>query len=138
MEAEVAGYALDGYLPIDTIILIESFLSCCGFPVNFSYQNDHEGDYIFLRREVWKYVMTGGEVMIFKQPTGPDAWIIQNELEEEILQHADFPFGDKEFVVEGSDEEDFEAIGQDLEVQKLDKVTENYESGDNDQLVLDI
>ncbi|KAL0634538.1 hypothetical protein Q9L58_006557 [Maublancomyces gigas] len=82
--------------------------------------------------------MAGGEVMIFNDPTGADAWIIQNKLKEEILQHADFAFGDKQFVVEGTDEEDLEAIGQDFDTQNLDEETENFESGDDDQLVLDI
>lgn len=100
LEAEVAGYNLDEFLSYETVSLFESFLLSGGFPIQFSYQDNHEKAYLFLHREVWKYVWAGEEVYVFNQYTGAEEWISQNRLEEEILQHADIAFGDKKFEVE--------------------------------------
>lgn len=87
---------------------------------------------------MWKYVIAGGQVQISNQLTGANAWIIQNELEEEIVHHADFAFGDKEFVIETTDEKDVGAIRQNSNIQEVHEEMENYESGDDDYLVLNI
>lgn len=134
LEAEVAGYNLDDFLPPETMTLFETLLLSGGFPIRFAYQDSHEKAYLYLRREVWKYVVDGGEVHIFNQPVGAEEWISQNLLEQEILKHADIAFGDKNFDINETDEENF----QDGKRVDVDEETQEYESGDDDQLVLNI
>lgn len=134
LELEVAQYNLDDYLLLETILLFQSLLSSGGFPMAFSYQDEHEQAYLFLRQEVWKFVTGGNEINVYNQPRGADELVEQDRLEQEILKHADIEYGDYKLNIGITDEEDF----GDMEKDNVDEETANYESGDDDQLVLDI
>lgn len=102
------------------------------FPIQFSYQDNHEQAYILLWSQVWKYVTDGGEIKVLNQPTGAENWIVQAELENEIMQHADFSFDDKKLLIPETNEED--AYEGDNRV--WDRRSDEGE--DDDQLVLNI
>lgn len=133
LELEVAQYNLDDYLPLETIALFQSLLFSTGLPISFSYQDKHEEAYIFLRRAVWKLVIGGGEIKIFNQLQGADEWVEQDRLEQEILNHADMGCGDYELKIGTTNEEDF---GNRVDAKNVDEETENYESGDDDQIFI--
>ena len=83
LEAEVADYDLDEYLPVSTLELYAKFLQEGGYPQQFSYSDTrHREAYLYLRDRVSLYIAQGGEVLLVSHPSGAADWILANRTHE--------------------------------------------------------
>lgn len=138
LETEVKSYVLDDFLPLATIQVFQLFLLSGNFPIQFSDQDSHKQTYVYLRRQVWEYVANGGEAQIFNQLIGAEDWIFQDQLEKEILQHADILVGDMEILITETDEENENKLVHVEDSAGIDEETTEDVSEDDDHLILNI
>ncbi|KAG0137920.1 hypothetical protein HOY82DRAFT_597186 [Tuber indicum] len=87
LEAEVADFDLDLYLPEESLCLYAQLLSTGGYLPDFVYSDmQHRSAYIFLRQKVTDYIQFSGGIKLFNSPTGTENWI-QAHQDHEIEQH---------------------------------------------------
>ena len=104
LEAEVAEYNLDLYLPSDTLRLYANILHESGYPKEFSYKDQrHKDAYVYLREKVWQFVENGGEVELFNTLSGAAEWI-EAHADHEIEQHRSHINGDQHLDINSDPE----------------------------------
>jgi transposase InsO family protein len=123
--SQLEAYDIDEYMVPETRMLFERLLSANGFPVRFSWEDNHVEAYIFLRQALLEHISnTGGDdVKILQKPEGAEKWILQNyqEILEEQEKQQRRKENEKDFELEGTDDEE--------DVGLAERVVEEQENG---------
>lgn len=83
LEAQVSAYSLDEYLTPDTQLECEKLLLNGGYPVEFTFDDNHRAGYIFLRQALMLYIKNGGNnISVLEPPLGADRWLMENAEQE--------------------------------------------------------
>jgi len=121
LEAEVADYDLDEYLPVSTLELYAKCLQEGGYPPQFSSSNTrHHEAYLYFRDRVSLYIAQGDEIELVSRPSGAADWILANGTHE-IEAHCGYIngiSGDTMLQLTSTDEESENEPEQQEEVQE--------------------
>ena len=122
LEQQVTSYSLDQYLTESTEFQCRQLLHAGGYRTEFSFQDNHQEAYIFLRQAVSQYVEQGGlNIVVLEPPIGADEWIT---VQQRYEQEAGGP--PNEFRLDLTDDEKEEVFDED-EIIDTDGMENNEE-----------
>lgn len=84
----MSSYNLDEYLTSNTRILCEEILANGGFPIFYSFSEQHREAYLYLRTGLTCYK---GHIAVLPTPIGAERWIEEcvtsNETDQETIRY---------------------------------------------------
>ena len=88
LDTQMSSYNLDEYLTSDTRILCEEMLTNGGFPIAYSFSEQHREAYLYLRTGLTCYI---GLITVLPTPIGTERWIEEcmasNKTDQETIRY---------------------------------------------------
>jgi len=136
LEQQVSSYNLNQYLTESTQSQCHELLQARGYPPEFSFLDNHQEAYIFLRQAVSQYVEQGGaNVVVLKLPIRAEEWItVQQSYKQEAREPPN------EFRLHLTDDEKETAFEEDkiIDTDRMENDKELSEDFLNDGFILNI